>query len=931
MTDEAGAVIPGVNITVINVAQVFQRSAITNADGRFVVPMLSPGNYSVKAEHAGFSPAELKDVILNVNDQRDIKVLLKVGSISQTVQIVDASSLIDQSPAVATVVDRQFVSNLPLNGRSFQSLIFLTPGVTPTRTTSQNTGQFSVNGQRTNANYFTVDGVSANVAVARFDSISQQAAGSLPALTSTGGTNNLVSIDALEEFEIQTSTYAPEFGRTAGAQVSLVTRSGTVDFHGSAFNYFRNDVLDANDWFSNSNRLPRAPLRQNLFGGTLSGPVMLPRFGEGSKAYLKPKRTFFFFSYEGLRLRQPQTSVTSVPAISLRQSAPIVIRPILNAFPVPTGSELGATGLAPFAGNFSNPSNLNATSIRLDHSPSGRLTIFGRYNHAPSESELRSLTVPNVITTNNFNTTTATVGANISITPQLLNDLRINFSRNENLNSGRMDNFGGATPFDPALYQGSFAGPDSTLNIFVLTRNFTIGTTNNNLQRQFNIVNHLSAITSNHELKFGIDYRRLSPVYNARDYQLGLFFLTLPSINLARASNVTNLATQRTNPIFNNFSAYAQDTWRTSPRLTLTYGLRWELNPPPKDAGGRHPFVFTGFNNPATATLAPAATALWKTTYNNFAPRFGASFFLSNKTGWELVLRGGVGLFYDLGNGLGGDAFSRPPFTTPLKVLTNVSLPLTTAQISPNSPATDATVGQFLAFDPELKLPYTWQWNFTAEQALGSNQIISAAYVAALGRRQTRNRLFINPNPTINMVNYIDNGSTSDYHALQFQFRRRFSRGLQALASYTWAHAIDEVSDEFNVSTQLRANADFDVRHNLSAAVSYDLPKVGSSDVPEVLLHNWSLDLIVHAQSALPLTVFSQQSALIGAQRLSIRPNLVQNVPVYLVDDLAPGGKRLNRAAFIAPPAGTQGNLGRNILRGFPLNQQDLSLRRRFH
>src|SRR5689334_2785841 len=219
VTDQNGAVIAGVNIAVISIAQGFQRTTTTNDEGIFVVPLLPPGNYTVKAEHEGFTPGEFRDVILNVNDQRTIKLPLKVGNVaSQTVDVLDSPALIDESPAVGTTVDRQFVSNLPLNGRSFQSLIALSPGVVVTPATSFNRGQFSVNGQRANANYFTVDGVSANIGANSSDGISQDFAGSLPGLNTFGGTNSLVSVDALEEFKIQTSSFAPEFGRTPGGQ-----------------------------------------------------------------------------------------------------------------------------------------------------------------------------------------------------------------------------------------------------------------------------------------------------------------------------------------------------------------------------------------------------------------------------------------------------------------------------------------------------------------------------------------------------------------------------------------------------------------------------------------------------------------------------------------------------------------------------------------
>jgi len=339
VTDQTGAVIPGAGIAVISIAQGFQRTSATNDEGIFVVPLLPPGNYTVKAEHDGFTPAEFRDVILNVNDQRTIKISLKVGSVAnQSVDVLDSPALIDESPAVGTTVDRQFVSNLPLNGRSFQSLIALSPGVVITTSTSFNRGQFSVNGQRANANYFTVDGVSANIGANSSDGISQDFAGSLPGMNTFGGTNSLVSVDALEEFKIQTSTFAPEFGRSPGGQVQILTRSGTNDFHGTFFEYFRNDALDAKDWFVNANRLAKPALRQNDFGFVLGGPVLLPRLGEGGPlvGYDGRNKSFFFFSYEGLRLRQPQTENRVILASRIRQTAPAALQPVLNALPLPT-------------------------------------------------------------------------------------------------------------------------------------------------------------------------------------------------------------------------------------------------------------------------------------------------------------------------------------------------------------------------------------------------------------------------------------------------------------------------------------------------------------------------------------------------------------------------------------------------------------------
>src|SRR6266508_2432030 len=363
--DQNGAVIPGVSITIQNTATSFERQTATSDAGGFIVPLLPPGNYTVTVKRDGFTPVEIRNVILNVGDQKSLPIVLKAGGVTETV-------LINESPAVGTVVDRQFVGNLPLNGRSFQSLITLTPGTVLTKTNLNDQGQFSVNGQRSNANYFTVDGVGANIGVVAAVPQGQSAPGSLPGLTSSGGTNNLVSIDALQEFKVLTSTYAPEFGRTPGAQVSIITRPGTNKFSGTVFEYFRNEALDATDWFNNAKSLAKPALRQNNFGGVLGGPLYLPRFGEGGPSFTSGKdRTFFFSSYEGLRLRLPNTTTTPVPTLAARQAAVPAIRPFFDAFPIPNGRDFG-NGTAEFIGSFSNPSSLDATSIRIDHYLGGK-------------------------------------------------------------------------------------------------------------------------------------------------------------------------------------------------------------------------------------------------------------------------------------------------------------------------------------------------------------------------------------------------------------------------------------------------------------------------------------------------------------------------------------------------------------------------------
>ena len=944
--DQNNAVVPDVKIAVINIAQGFERSATTNNEGAFVVPLLPPGNYIVKAERDGFSPAEVRDVVLNVNDQRRLKIPLKVGGVDQTVDIVDTSPLINESPAVGTVVDRQFVGNLPLNGRSFQSLITLSPGVVLTKATGINQGQFSVNGQRSSANYFSIDGVSANVSApaASGGSLGLTFSGSVPGFTSFGGTNNLVSVDALQEFNILTSTYAPEFGRTPGAQVSIVTRSGTKEFHGSVFDYFRNDALDANDWFANAARLPKPPLRQNDFGGVVGGPVVLPRFGEAGPSLYKSNNTFFFFSYEGLRLRQPQVAFNiEVPSIGLRQGAAAAIRPFLNAFPVPNGATL-ASELAQFSSSYSNPSNLDATSVRIDHVVNEALSFFGRYNDAPSNTIQRFVSgssggnLAELILAAN-ETKTLTAGITWIITPRLTNEFRANWSKVTGGNSFTLDNFGGAVPPPDSLLFPSFTSREKAklgFNLFFGGNPvFDVGRNAKSANRQINLVNSTSVVIGPHTLKLGVDYRRLNGTFGPQEYSLTARFLNATAVRLARPNSTFTIAAfQGSNPVFNNFSAFGQDTWRATRRLTLTYGLRWEVNPAPYEANGNDLLTVIGADNLATASVAPRGTPIYKTTYGNFAPRFGAAYQVLGAEGRELVLRGGFGVFYDLGNGPAANAFTGAPFSSSKTLPANTQFPLDPALAAPAPITVNPPFSSLMVFDQGFKLPLTYQWNFALEQSLGRHQTVSASYVGALGRRLIRNNLanVTAFNPNFRFINFIKNTATSDYNALQIQFQRRLSRGLQALMNYAWSHSIDDASDEFSSGLQgSRGASDFDIRHAFSAAITYNLPKPKMGAVGDAILHNWSFDTIVTARSATPVNLVAR-TVFLTADGVSttVRPDLVLGVPLYLSDSSAPGGRRFNPAAFVAPPATPfrQGTLGRNVLRGFPIYQLDFSARR---
>lgn len=928
VTDESGAVLPGAAVTIVSKAQGLPRDAVTNQRGYFALTFLQPGQYTLTVRLDGFAAVEVRDLVLNVGDDIALSLRMQVAKIGETVTVVGEGGRARTSHDVSTVIDRQFVENLPLNGRSFNALLELTPGFVITGTRFDSQGQFSVNGQRSNANNYMVDGVSANIGVRGATTLGQEISGSLPGLTTFGGTSNLVSVDALEEFKVVTSTYAPEYGRMSGAQISIATRSGTSEFHGSAFNFFRDDALDANDWFQNSRGLAKPPLRQHNFGGVLGGP-------------LTRQRTFFFASYEGLRLKQPKVQVSTVPSLAARASAPPQMRPYLDAYPLPNGQELTG-GRAEFSASWSDPSNLDATSIRIDFRASNRLTVFGRYNHAPSSTIVRGASNSlNTIAPTEFQTDTLTGGATFVFGSRMTGDVRANWSRNHGIRTLDIDDFGGAQPPPDSVLFPAFASREDSIFIMSMTgvSNSALlrGVTGNNRQRQLNIVGTAAALFGAHSVKLGIDYRRLFPVFDPVKYTHTITFAGVPGALSGTAATAMVAGSQSArHPLFTNFSAFAQDAWRLSSRLTLTYGARWEHNPAPVDARGNDAFTVEGLEDPATMRLAPQGTPLWNASAANVAPRVGFSYLLSERR--QTLLRGGAGIFYDLGNGQAGAGYASVfPFIT-RKALTNVPYPLTSENAAPLPFNLNPPYGVIYAFEPDLQLPYTAQWNFAVEQELGGAQSLSASYVGAIGRHLLREELLFNPNPLFTQVNVARDLATSDYHSLQLHYKRRLHAGLQVLASYTLARSLDTVSDDavrnapasrVDIARE-RGPSTFDARHTFTSAVTYNIPAARWGSVAERILSQWSIDAIVRARSALPVNVVTGTDVLriglTGGASVS-RPDVVPGVDFYIDDPSAPGGWHLNRAAF-SIPVDREGTLGRNALRGFPVQQVDLTIRR---
>lgn len=937
--DSSEASIRSARVVLEDPARAWKIESLTDAFGAYLLNGIPPGSYRLKASANGFLDTEIRQLIVNIGDRKVLDINLKVAGPSESLTVIEEALGLMETATVATVVDRRFVENLPMNGRTFQNLIALTPGVTQTSSTARNPGQFSVNGQRTSSNYLTVDGVSGNFGLPAAPALAGSFDGTLPALTSNGGTNSLVSVDAMQEFQVQTSTFAPEFGRTPGGQIAIVTRSGTNEWHGTLFNYFRNEKLDANDWFANRDGLSRAPIRQNNFGGVLGGPVFIPRLYNGRN------RSFFFVSHEELRLRQPQFATDAYPTLAIRNLASPANRPLLDSYPIPNQGDIGG-GFGRFAATYSNPSTLYSTSLRLDHRFNDSLTLWGRFVESPSEAGYRGSVQSydlslNSISRNTNDARMITIGSTQTFSSRFLNESRFNFSRARGTFTSRMDDLGGARPFSAAQLFPSFASPDSGA-VGILPqglRGFAVGSLADNGQDQFNLTDTASFITGRHQLKFGFDYRRLTPEVRSPIYQqFGVFAGLQGPVGMltGRTATVILSAYENMRALTQNFSAFAQDTWRPNDRLSFTFGFRWEVNP--ALTATNLPLYTATSSDPRTAQLSGPNASLFPTQWNAIAPRIGLSYQLRRRDGFETTLRGGFGLFYDLPLGGLQALSSNPPYRRTRR-LSGTVFPLPEAQAAPLPLSTNPPFDDVAVYDENYRLSHTTQMNFTIDQGWGKGRFLTVSYVGALGRKLQRRESFAGtPGSAFRGFSVFRADASSDFHSLQTQLRQTLRRGLQWMVSHSWSHAIDTASDNVAFNPPLsaldgpRANrgpSDYDVRQTFNAAMSWDLPYRASSPFLRALTRDWGLDSIVRAQSGFPIDVFSR--SIINGATFQFRPDAVSGQPLYLEGPAFPGGRTLNRAAFSVPANQTRnGNLGRNIVRGFPLRQLDLTVRRTF-
>ena len=937
--DPSAALIPGATIAIRDLHRGMAREASTSSDGHVTFDLLPPSDYSVDVSKDGFTRYHIDRLVMNLRDRQMLRVELKVASAAGTsIEVSARAEGMSSDSAQGVSLDHEYIQNLPANGRNAESLVLMTPGVT-TAAGGKGGAGFNANGMRENTNYFTLDGVSLNQATGGGGGpgggggrggFGGPGGGPLPG-SGTGGATEMISIDAMQEMRVQTSSFAPEFGRTPGAQVAMTSRGGTNQFHGSLFYYWRNDAYDANDWFANAGGYGKGTEHQNRPGGVFGGPVL-------------KNKTFFFLSFEKLNLLSPYTVLATVPDMASRSAASAALRPYLNAFPIPNGPNLGSDG-ALYRAVLSNPSSSNSSSVRIDHVLNASTTLFARYSLAPSNSNRRGsdLTSPNVVNSQSSNASTATLGATHAFKGGAIDDLRVNYSRSSSAGVSTMDDFGGAVPLaDSLVFPKGVTSANGSFGLNIIGfAGYSFGGSTSGAQQQINVVDSLTRLSGKHHFKTGIDYKLVRQTSHRRPYSESVSFngVTTNDYSFLTGSALNALVSSSvgaTYPEYINFSMYGQDTVHATDRTTITYGLRWDVNPAPTSWQGPRPFALASSNIAGVTQNEP----IYPTRWFDVAPRFGVAYLSDDKPGREMTLRAGVGLFYDMGYGVVAGAFNGAPYSN-VNTMSEVKFPLTAANLAPPVLPPTRPYGQITTAASGLQSPVVLQFNGTWEKNFGPGQVLSVGLVGTRGRRLMRTENQPSFSDAYSVLMLATNGAQSDYNALQIQFRKRISSNLQTQLSYTWSHSIDSSSSDAGFGGGFaslfgggeRGSSDFDVRQNVSFSGSWRLPAPHDGLVFSVL-RNWYVDFVAAARSGLPFDIqgVSSDTSNSGSTTTNglfanVRPSY-NGQPVWIYDSKAPGGRRLNPAAFTIPSGYAQGNLGRNALRGFSFGQLDLSLRR---
>jgi hypothetical protein len=952
--DPGDLVLPGVTVTSTNVNIGQARTAVSGANGEFIFPGLQPGEYQVDAELAGFTKKSITSITVQVNQRVEVPIRLEVGQVTETVSVVGGVTLVDTTATVGQVIEERRVVDLPLNGRDFVQLATLSAGIENRQTTR---GLLSTNGTRGNGLGFLFDGVDGNDANAVFLSLTP-------------------SIEAIQEFKIQTSTYSAEFGRNAGAQINLVTKAGTNDLHGSAFYFMRDESLDAKNYFDPPND-PIPPFSRNQFGFVVNGPV-------------RRNRTFFLGNYEGTRQNKALTALATVPTLAERNGDfSRTVNPATGALIVITDPQ---TGL-PFPGNLIPSNRIDSTgqkvaalypepnragtqnfvstplqtfdadllTVRVDHTFSSKDMFFARYFLSDSMEFNPFGRVANAGGTNvpGFVVSIPSRGQNLALnwtrvmSPRLLLEARFGFHR---YNTGRYQD----NSVDGVAELGIVGLPNEPIDhgypLFTITGYTTVGDRNDlpqgRPQNTYHYFANLTYHTGGHDIRTGFEARRLGEDLFANTSIRGGFTFNPTFTGYALADVLLGLPTQATlttpgliaNWRDTSYGIYVQDDWKLTSRLTVNLGLRYDYFTPVIDVYDRRAIFDFSDNTIKQVGTNGIPRAGYLPDRNNFAPRFGFAYLPLGGT--RLVTRGGYGIFYDKENwNTHAGLNSQPLFRTSRQY----QRPGSISQAF--SGAGTVPVPNASAWQMDFQDAYYHQWNLFVEGEPIMDLTVGVGYVGSKGGSLPLMRDANQPTSGTGAVqarrpiqqygsiNMVSSGTSSVYHSLQARAERRFSRGLSFLMSYTLARSIDTVpiyggsAPDANNIEAAKGLADTDSRHRFSASFTYELPfgpgrpyLADASGLKGALLGGWQINGIVSLATGVPFTPFVSQDIAGTGRPGSQWPDRTCSGEL---DNPTPE-RWFDASCFKAAAPGTFGNGGRNTLVGPGRANVDLSIFKQF-
>jgi hypothetical protein len=550
-----------------------------------------------------------------------------------------------------------------------------------------------------------------------------------------------------------------------------------------------------------------------------------------------------------------------------------------------------------------------------------------------------------VSTQTQLNTYTYTLGLTSQLSTKITNEFRLAYAATDARSVYNIDSFGGAEPINATAMAGIPTSYETPALVFYLIfsgvgRSPLVVAPSLTGARNWDLANEVSVLLGRHRLKFGLNLNRLKELSSAPSPLVEALYYSPSSLQTDQATLLYIGQYTNATPVFYNIGAFAQDEWQISKRLSLSLGVRWEIDPAPHDPDGNDAYtIFGNISSPESLTLAPRGTPLWNTYWFNLAPRGGAAWHVRSVRGEDTVFKVGAGVFDDAYNEAGALGFNGAFGFSALEFYSGGSLPVSSAQLN-ISPSAAPPYDLVYAFPAHLQVPFTWQWNTSLEQSFGKSQLLSLSYVGANGRRliSTQQVSLTALNPNFGTVYIFPGGITSNYQALQVKYQRTVSHGIQALASYTWSHSIDYGSTNSTYGVT-RGNSDFDVRHNFSAGICWELPATKSDRVASLLIRDWGLDGRFMARSGFPITLLGNElsDSSTGNYYFS-GVNRVPGTPLYLYGAQYPGGRALNggpavpsgNAAFTLPSGTDEGDAPRNFVRGFGENQLNLALRRVF-